>query len=306
MSPNDTDPRPKPPKKESKTGAGIPRGVWTRCPACQKAHLTEKLLESSYVCSQCQHHFALPVFDRITSLTDPGSFIPVQDGLLSSDPLSFVDRVPYRQRWDSPQSAAESVIYGSARLLTMPFQLAVFDFKCMGGSMGVVAGERIARTFDRAARLKTPVVVISASGGARMQEGIFSLLQMSKTAASRHRLRSMGIPLVSILTHPTTGGVAASFASLGDVTLAEPGALIGFAGPRVISATLRQTLPEGFQSSEFLLEHGFVDRIVHRHQLRQELAEWLSRLSYHLRLSEQKTLRTSTVKTPRRRVKDLR
>jgi acetyl-CoA carboxylase carboxyl transferase subunit beta len=219
--------------------------------------------------------------DRISMLTDEGSFDEYAEHLVSIDPLEFDDVKPYRSRLRSAAAntgVRDAFVVGRAKLGGLPYHLGVFEFKFMGGSMGVVVGEKIAMLFDRALEERLPAVIVSASGGARMQEGILSLMQMAKTSALVNRLREEGIPFISILADPTTGGVAASFAMLGDIHIAEPGALIGFAGPRVIEQNLRQALPPGFQRSEFLMEHGFLDRIVHRKDLAQELRQWLWRL----------------------------
>jgi acetyl-CoA carboxylase carboxyl transferase subunit beta len=220
--------------------------------------------------------------ERIAMLSDPNAqFEEYGENLVSTDPLEFDDTKPYRERL---RSAAEKTgmgdacVAGKTTLGGVPYHLGVFEFKFLGGSMGVVVGEKLALVFERAIEDRLPAVILSASGGARMQEGILSLMQMAKTSAMVEKIRQEGIPYISILTDPTTGGVAASFAMLGDVILAEPRALIGFAGPRVIQQTIRQSLPEGFQRSEFLLEHGFVDRIVSRKELASELVEWMLRL----------------------------
>lgn len=214
-------------------------------------------------------------------LTDEGSFDEYAEDLVSTDPLEFDDTKPYKARLLSAASSTglrDAFVAGKAKLGGLPYHLGVFEFKFMGGSMGVVVGEKVARLFEGALKDRLPAVVVSASGGARMQEGILSLMQMAKTTGVIAQLRAEGIPYISVLSDPTTGGVAASFAMLGDLILAEPGALIGFAGPRVIEQTIRQQLPAGFQRSEFLLKHGFVDRIVSRKDLSQELRQWMWRL----------------------------
>jgi acetyl-CoA carboxylase carboxyl transferase subunit beta len=214
-------------------------------------------------------------------LTDEGSFDEYAEDLASTDPLEFDDTKPYKARLRSAANATglrDAFVAGKAKLQGLPYHLGVFEFKFMGGSMGAVVGEKVTRLYESALKDKLPAVVVSASGGARMQEGILSLMQMAKTTAVLAQMREAGIPYISVLTDPTTGGVAASFAMLGDLILAEPGALIGFAGPRVIEQTIRQQLPQGFQRSEFLLKHGFVDRIVHRKDLANELRQWMWRL----------------------------
>ncbi len=219
--------------------------------------------------------------ERIASLVDEGSFDEYGEDLVSLDPLEFDDLKPYKSRLRSAASSTglrDAFVVGRAKLGGLPYHLGVFEFKFMGGSMGVVVGEKATLLFESALRDRLPAVIVSASGGARMQEGILSLMQMAKTTALISQLRAEGIPYISILTDPTTGGVAASFAMLGDIILAEPRALIGFAGPRVIQQTIRQSLPEGFQRSEFLLKHGFVDRVVQRKDLAIELRHWIWRL----------------------------
>jgi acetyl-CoA carboxylase carboxyl transferase subunit beta len=208
-------------------------------------------------------------------MTDENSFEEVGPDLISNNPLKFQDKMPYVQRLQTAIKSTgikDTTVCGTATIDGRPVALAVMDFRFMGGSMGVVTGEKVAMAMDLGFEKKIPVIVVSCSGGARMQEGILSLMQMAKTSASRARLKSAGIPYISLLTDPTTGGVAASFAMLGDLNLAEPRALVGFAGPRVIEQSIRQTLPEGFQRSEFLRDHGFVDRIIHRKDLKKELS----------------------------------
>lgn len=265
----------------SQRSTKVPEGLWVKCAQCSEILQTRALKEQLQVCPECQHHVRMSVSERIALLTDEGSFEEYGEELASSDPLSFDDTRPYKDRLRQAAAKAgvrDAFVAGKATLQGLPYHLGVFEFGFMGGSMGVVVGEKIALVFEKALKERLPAVVVSASGGARMQEGILSLMQMAKTTAALARLREAGIPYISILTDPTTGGVAASFASLGDVILAEPRALIGFAGPRVIAQTIRQSLPEGFQRSEFLLQHGFVDRIVHRKDLPAELYQWLGRL----------------------------
>jgi acetyl-CoA carboxylase carboxyl transferase subunit beta len=239
----------------------VPEGLWVKCTQCSEILQSKVLKDNLHVCPECSLHFRMSAADRISMLTDEGSFDEYAEDLVSNDPLEFDDTKPYK-----------------ARLQGLPYHLGVFEFKFMGGSMGVVVGEKIARLFESALKDKLPAVVVSASGGARMQEGILSLMQMAKTTAMINEMRQAGIPYIAVLTDPTTGGVAASFAMLGDIIIAEPRALIGFAGPRVIEQTIRQSLPEGFQRSEFLLKHGFLDRIVSRKDLANELRQWMWRL----------------------------
>jgi acetyl-CoA carboxylase carboxyl transferase subunit beta len=246
-------------------------GVFRNCEGCAVTMLEDELARAWDVCPRCGHHHRMPPPRWVALLADPGSFAPFADGLRSADPLGFSDGQTYPSRLARSQrqsGESEAVLVGDASLDGTDVALGVFAFGFMGGSMGSVVGERLTRLFERGASARRPVVVLSASGGARMQEGIHSLMQMAKTVAARALLADAGVPFVSVLLHPTTGGVAASYALLGDVNLAEPGALIGFAGPRVIEQTIKQTLPEGFQRSEFLLEHGMIDAIVPRSELR--------------------------------------
>lgn len=267
----------------------VPEGLWIKCPNCSEIVESKVLKENLEVCPECEHHFRIGVSDRIAQLTDlemkkksaTPAFVEYGVGLVSNDPLEFYDLKDYKDRL---RQSAEKVgiedacVVGRAKLGGVPYHLGIFEFKFMGGSMGVVVGEKITLLFENAIKDKLPAVVISASGGARMQEGILSLMQMAKTSALVEQMRQNGIPFISVLTDPTTGGVAASFSMLGDIIIAEPNALIGFAGPRVIQQTIRQSLPKGFQRSEFLLEHGFIDRIVSRKELAGELREWMLRL----------------------------
>jgi acetyl-CoA carboxylase carboxyl transferase subunit beta len=259
----------------------VPEGLWVKCAQCGEILQSKVLKDNLQVCPECSHHFRMLATDRIAMLTDEGSFDEYAEDLVSTDPLEFDDTKPYRDRLRTAAGSTglrDAFVVGKAKLQGLPYHLGVFEFKFMGGSMGVVVGEKVTRLFESALIDRLPAVVVSASGGARMQEGILSLMQMAKTTALVNHLRNEGIPYISILTDPTTGGVAASFAMLGDLILAEPNALIGFAGPRVIEQTIRQSLPEGFQRSEFLLKHGFVDRIVSRKELAQELRAWMWRL----------------------------
>jgi acetyl-CoA carboxylase carboxyl transferase subunit beta len=259
----------------------VPEGLWIKCVGCGEILQTKVLKDNFQVCPECSHHFRMSAAERIASLSDEGSFDEYAEDLVSTDPLEFDDLKPYKVRLRSAAGSTglrDAFVIGKTKLLGLPYHLGVFEFKFMGGSMGVVVGEKVTRLFEAALEDRLPAVVVSASGGARMQEGILSLMQMAKTSALISKLREEGIPYISILTDPTTGGVAASFAMLGDIILAEPRALIGFAGPRVIEQTIRQSLPEGFQRSEFLLKHGFIDRIVPRREMAHELRHWMWRL----------------------------
>jgi acetyl-CoA carboxylase carboxyl transferase subunit beta len=260
----------------------VPEGLWVKCTQCGEILQSKVLKDHLSVCPECDHHFRMSLLERVALLTDDGStFEEYSEDLVSTDPLEFDDTKPYRDRLRSAAGSTglgDACAIGLAKLGGVPYHLGVFEFKFMGGSMGVVVGEKLTQVFENALKDRLPAVIVSASGGARMQEGILSLMQMAKTSGMIHKLREKGIPYISILTDPTTGGVAASFAMLGDVILAEPKALIGFAGPRVIQQTIRQQLPEGFQRSEFLLKHGFLDRIVPRRELADELRQWMLRL----------------------------
>lgn len=261
----------------------VPEGLWVKCDACGEILQSRVLKENFRVCSECQHHFRMAADERIDALTDPGSFKEYASGLASSDPLEFFDQKPYKERLLASAKSTnltDALVAGKATLEGLPFHLGVFEFRFMGGSMGIVVGEKVALVLENALKEKVPAVLVCASGGARMQEGILSLMQMAKASALVSDLRCAGVPFITVLTDPTTGGVAASFAMQGDVIIAEPKALIGFAGPRVIQQTIRQSLPPGFQRSEFLLAHGLVDRVVHRRDLRGELHTWLSRLGH--------------------------
>ncbi len=261
----------------------VPEGLWVKCTSCSEIMQTKQLRELLQVCGECGHHFRMIAADRIAMLTDEGSFDEYAEDLVSTDPLDFQDLKPYKSRLHAAAVSTgvkDACVVGKAKIGGLPYHLGVFEFKFMGGSMGVVVGEKIARLFEMALEDKLPAVVVSASGGARMQEGILSLMQMAKTSSLIEKMRGEGIPFLSVLTDPTTGGVAASFSMLGDVIIAEPNALIGFAGPRVIQQTLRHALPPDCQRSEFLLKHGFLDRIVHRKDLAREVREWIWRLGY--------------------------
>jgi acetyl-CoA carboxylase carboxyl transferase subunit beta len=234
------------------------------------------------VCPSCGQHDALPLRRRMELVLDPGTFQELDAELTPQDPLGFADSKRYRDRLRSTRKASglrDAFIDGVGAIRGKQVSIGCFAFEFMGGSMGSVVGEKVARVFDRAYERRIPAIVFSSTGGARMQEGIFSLMQMAKTSAALNRFRAVRKPYVSVMLHPTTGGVAASFAWLGDVVIAEPKALIGFAGPRVIEQTIREKLPPGFQRSEFLLEHGMIDAIVHRHELRDRLAQILGLLS---------------------------
>ncbi len=256
-------------------------GLWHKCDGCAEYLRTEELIKSGMVCANCAHHHRIGGEERLLLLVDPDSFEELDPELTSEDPLGFVDSKSYADRLKASiakTSRKSAFLYGRAKLNGRPIAIGTFLFSFMGGSMGSVVGEKVTRLFELALAENIPVICINSSGGARMQEGVLSLMQMARSTAVLGRLRDEGIPYISLLTHPTTGGVAASFAMLGDVIIAEPKALIGFAGPRVIEQTIREVLPEGFQRSEFLLDHGMVDQVVDRRELRQRLSEILSLL----------------------------
>lgn len=253
----------------------VPEGLWIRCARCEAMIYRRILEESLHVCPECDYHYRIDARTRIAQLNDPGTFEEFLPDLESTDPLEFTDRISYRDRLAAVRQQTgerEAIVVGKGFIKGRPVILGVMNPMFIMGSMGAVVGEKVAAAAERAIAENLPLVMVTASGGARMMEGMVSLVQMAKTAAAIARLDEAGGLYIVVMTDPTTAGVAASFAFLGDVTLAEPGALIGFAGPRVIQGTIRATLPEGFQRAEFMLEHGFVDRIVHRRDLRNEIA----------------------------------
>jgi len=279
--------REKAPKPQADTAGDnalqMPDDIWTKCPGCNAILYTKELKRTFGVCPKCDYHFRLTAAQRIPLLVDRHSFVEIDGNLRSTDPLNFKDSKKYKERLkkaEKESGSIEAVVTGRGRIENVPVMLGCFNFSYMGGSMGSVVGEKLARLVEHGIAEKRPVIIISASGGARMQEGIFSLMQMAKVSASLAKLGEVRVPYISILTDPTTGGVAASFAMLGDVILAEPKALIGFAGPRVIEKTIRQKLPDGFQRSEFLLEHGMIDRIVPRAAMREEVALLLKNFGF--------------------------
>jgi acetyl-CoA carboxylase carboxyl transferase subunit beta len=259
----------------------VPEGLWVKCPSCARAIYNKELQAGLQVCPQCAHHFRMSAAERLRMLFDDGVWTTHDAGLRSTDPLEFVDTKPYRDRLVASIRTTglnDAVIVGSGMLDGMPTVIAAMEYSFIGGSMGVVVGEKITRAAERALDTGAPLVVICCSGGARMMEGALSLMQMAKISAALGRLDRAGLPYIAVLTDPTTGGVTASFAMLGDLNIAEPKALIGFAGPRVIEQTIRQKLPEGFQRAEFLLEKGFIDLIVDRRELKATLARTLRML----------------------------
>ena len=262
----------------------IPHGLYTKDPVSGEAVFTKEIQDNLMVVPKSGHHFPIGARERIQRLVDEGSFVETDATIKSGDPLQFVDSAPYPVRikkYEKESGLPEAVITGTGKIHGLDVSLAVMDFRFCGGTLGSAAGEKITRVIETAIARKTPCIIFSTSGGARMQEGILSLMQMAKTSAALGRLAEAKLPYISVLTHPTTGGVSASYATLGDVILAEPGALIGFAGPRVIKDTTKQTLPAGFQTSEFLLKHGLVDQIVSRLEMRERLRDLL--LALHVK-----------------------
>jgi acetyl-CoA carboxylase carboxyl transferase subunit beta len=268
--------QPELPEVEDRAAASRMEGLWAKCDACGEILLREELEKNLNCCPACNHHHPWNARARLNQLCDAGTFEEMDEDLEPLDPLGFTDSKKYKDRLKSTRKALgenDAFISGVGRVEGHQVSLGAFLFEFMGGSMGSVVGEKVTRVFERAFELNCPAIVFSSSGGARMQEGIFSLMQMAKTSAAIARFRAVHKPYISVMLHPTTGGVAASFSWLGDVILAEPKALIGFAGPRVIEQTIRQKLPEGFQRSEFLLEHGMIDAIVQRKDMRTKLAQ---------------------------------
>jgi acetyl-CoA carboxylase carboxyl transferase subunit beta len=282
MNPNlapdpDADSAESPPSRRRKRG--VPEGLWIRCPGCRRAIFRKEAEKRLNVCPECDYHFYVSARERIGQVLDDGTFEEWDGNLLPADPLGFQDKRPYAERLVEEQARTgltDAALTGAGMIRARPVAIGVTDSAFIMGSMGSVVGERLTRLIERATREMLPVIIISASGGgARMHEGILSLMQMAKVSAALARHDQVGGLFISVLTNPTMGGVAASFASLGDVIFAEPKALIGFAGPRTIKATIRLELPEGFQTSEFLLHHGFIDRIVHRANLKTEIARMI-------------------------------
>jgi len=274
---------PKPKLAETKPKKrDIPSGLWVKCKQCGEMIFSKELEKNLKVCAKCNYHFSMTARERIASLVDEGSFQETDADMVSVDVLNFTGVAAYTERLKTYQRQTglnDAVLTGLGKINGHDVSLAVMDFAFLGASMGSVVGEKVTRAIEKATELRIPVIIVSASGGARMYEGILSLMQMAKTSAALARHAQAGLPYISVLTHPTTAGVMASYASLGDVIIAEPKALVGFAGPRVIKETTQQELPEGFQTSEFLLERGLIDLIVHRKQLRETLDKLLSYFS---------------------------
>jgi acetyl-CoA carboxylase carboxyl transferase subunit beta len=260
---------------------GIPEGLYTKDPVTGEIFFNKEIEDNQMVVPKSGHHFPIGARQRISKLLDEDTFKEADAEVRSHDTLKFVDTQPYAERikrYQRDSGLPEAVISGTGSIHGIPVSIAVMDFRFCGGAMGAAAGEKITRAIESALKKKIPCIIVSASGGARMQEGIYSLMQMAKTSSALGKLAQAGLPYISILTNPTTGGVTASFATLGDVILAEPGAMIGFAGARVIKDTTKQTLPAGFQTAEFLLKHGLVDQIVPRTELRDRIRDILSAL----------------------------
>ncbi len=260
----------------------VPEGLWVKCDNCRQILYNKELARNFKICPKCGFHFRLSAPERLRMLLDDEKYVEIETGLRSSDPLKFRDSKKYRDRLRDAEAAvgpSDAIVIATGSLEGIPIVIGAMEFFFMAGSMGSVVGEKIARAAERALTERRPLILVSTSGGARMQEGILSLMQMAKISAALGRLAEGKVPYISVMTDPTTGGVTASYAMLGDLNLAEPNALIGFAGPRVIEQTIRQTLPEGFQRSEFLLEHGMLDLIVERSEMKATLGRCL-RLLY--------------------------
>ena len=257
----------------------FPEGLWVKCDGCKEIVYKKEIDKNLQVCPKCDYHFRISARDRLKLIADHGSFVEVDDALTSTDPLHFNDKVSYKERIKENQKKTglgEAVISGDALIHGYAVCLVIMDFSFLGGSMGSVVGEKVSRAAERAIEKNQPLIIISSSGGARMQEGIFSLLQMAKVSSSIGKLKDHGILYISILCDPTFGGVTASFATLGDIIIAEPKSLVGFAGPRVIEQTIKQPLPDDFQRADFLLNHGMIDIVAGRKQLRDILAQLFS------------------------------
>ncbi|NLI29090.1 MAG: acetyl-CoA carboxylase carboxyltransferase subunit beta [Nitrospiraceae bacterium] len=253
----------------------IPEGLWVKCDNCREIVYKKEIEKNRQVCPKCNYHFRISSREHLRLLADEGSFVELDADLATTNPLGFVDNMPYDVRVDDNRKRSglnEAAIYGSAMLAGRPVVLAIMDFSFMGGSMGSVVGEKIARAAELACDQRIPLITVSSSGGARMQEGMFSLMQMAKVSAAIGRIRELDVLYISVLADPTFGGVTASFAMLGDIIIAEPRSLVGFAGPRVIEQTIKQQLPENFQRAEFLLDHGMIDLVVERQELKETLA----------------------------------
>jgi acetyl-CoA carboxylase carboxyl transferase subunit beta len=267
----------------------IPEGLWVKCPGCAQIIYNKDLDANQQVCPKCAHHFRVSAADRLRALFDDGKWTEHFSSLTSTDPLKFTDTKPYRNRLKDTIAKTgmnDAVIIATGTIDAVPVVIAAMEYAFIGGSMGVVVGEKITRGIEMALERRNPAIVISCSGGARMMEGALSLMQMAKVSAALAKLDRARLPYISVLTDPTTGGVTASFAMLGDLNIAEPKALIGFAGPRVIEQTIRQKLPDGFQRSEFLLDHGMLDLIVDRREMKAAIARALRFMGTHVAIAE--------------------
>lgn len=272
--------KPKPVREDDRRST-VPEGLWVKCSGCSEVIYSKELSRNEEICPKCGYHFRIDSSARLRLLLDEAEPVEVFAGIEPTDPLGFKDTKSYKERlkqYRRQVGMRDALRVVEGHIETIPVVLAVMEYRFMGGSMGSVVGEKVTRSIELALERRCPLVIVAASGGARMQEGVLSLMQMAKISAALARLAAARLPYISILTDPTTGGVTASFAMLGDLNLAEPGALIGFAGPRVIQQTIREDLPEGFQRSEFLLEHGFLDAVVHRTDLKATVARGLRHL----------------------------
>ncbi len=260
----------------------VPEGLWVKCDGCKEIIYKKEIEKNLKICPKCNYHFRISARERMKLLVDEGSFVEMDGNLASVDPLHFKDSISYKERIKENQKKSglkEAVISGDALIKGRPVSIIIMDFSFMGGSMGSVVGEKVSRAAERAIEKKQPLIAVSSSGGARMQEGIFSLMQMAKVSAAIGRLKDSGFLYISVLCDPTFGGVTASFATLGDIIIAEPKSLIGFAGPRVIEQTIKQPLPDDFQRADFLLEHGMIDMVVDRKNLKETLARLFEMLA---------------------------
>jgi acetyl-CoA carboxylase carboxyl transferase subunit beta len=267
-----------PKEPRERRASKVPEGLWVKCEKCRQILYNKELSRNFKICPKCGYHFRLSASERLRMLFDDEAYEELEADLRSSDPLRFRDTKRYRDRLKESEESigtSDAIAIGSGTIEGIPVLIGAMDFFFLGGSMGSVVGEKVTRAAERALSERCPLIIVSTSGGARMQEGILSLMQMGKISAALGRLAAGAVPFISVMADPTTGGVTASYAMLGDLNIAEPGALIGFAGPRVIEQTIRQTLPEGFQRSEFLLEHGFLDFVVERSEMKTVLARCL-------------------------------
>jgi acetyl-CoA carboxylase carboxyl transferase subunit beta len=264
-----------------KRASRVPEGMWVKCDGCREILYRKDLERHLFVCPRCGHHHRVSARARLAQLFDDAAWKELAASVVSADPLEFTDSKPYAERLRAAREKgqrSDAVVVAAGRLAGIRCIIAAMEYSFMGGSMGSAVGEKLTRAIERCAKARLPLIIVSCSGGARMQEGILSLMQMGKISAALARLHAARLPYISVLTDPTTGGVTASYAMLGDINIGEPGALIGFAGPRVIEQTIRQKLPEGFQRSEFLLEHGMLDLVVPRQELKETLARCLNHL----------------------------